>query len=230
MRKTAMIICAAAAVAAGFLMLTCSNPAGGDNPSSAAWTYSTCGSDTLIINHPQYIDTDCDTGTLVSDTTPAYSDTATYTLSANQDTLFVHDGSGTHLLVRQGTGTGIQGTWTMNQMGFDVTLTVGDSTITASMCLADLFMETYGRMIDSLDLAVTVNQASCSSVILTGDSTHEQVTIIYTQSGSNPDNMDADITFQSDNPQHAQTTVYADPASCPNDAPSWFSLFLFYNW
>jgi len=27
-----------------------------------------------------------------------------------------------------------------------------------------------------------------------------------------------------------ETTVYADPASCPNDAPYWFSLFLFSNW
>jgi len=233
MHGRTMTFCAAAAVA-GIFLLTCSTT---DNPPTspegvrATWTYTVDGND-LIISHPADTSTRCaDTG-LVTGFDSAYTDTNWFILSSNNDTLWTEGEftGDTNTLVRNGTGTGIQGQWLMNRGGYDITVEVGSSTITASMCFADLFMGTYGRAIDSLDLNITVNQGSCSSVLLTGNVTHEQVTIIYTQSGNSLDNLDADVTFQSDNPQHAQSTVYANPASCPNKAPDWLTLFFFSNW
>jgi hypothetical protein len=220
-------MCFAAVAAAGLLMVTCSkssSPTGPGSPSTT-WTYTVDGS-TLIVSHPETIETFCQGVTLLSDTTPAYSDTSTYFFSAGQDTMFVVDLSSgdTIVLVRSGAGSGIQGTWTMHDMGIDMTITVGASTITSSVCFSDMFMLIYAIYLSSYD--VSINSSSCSSVTITGNTTGEVVTITGTQTGDSPDNTDFDMTFSSSDPTHASATTYANPTTCPNSGPAWWPAFL----
>ncbi|MBN2189195.1 MAG: hypothetical protein JW699_07060 [Chitinispirillaceae bacterium] len=229
MRITALLFCSAIVCVAGLLMLTCSksdNPTGpGDT--SLTWSYTVSG-DYIIIEHPESIERDCDPD-LVADTTPAYTDSAWIQISAGNDTMRVvpsDDPQDTMVFVRVGTGTGIQGQWVMDEQGFEMTLDVGPSTISASTCLSDMFMAFQGPIIEAM-YDVSVTQASCSSVQLTGNVSGEIVTINFTQSGSTPDDIDADMTFSSSLPAHTPAgTVYANPTSCPNDPPDWLLEFL----
>jgi hypothetical protein len=225
MRHGALLFCSATAIASLFLV-TCSKDSGPTGPGSPSttWTYTASGN-TLIIDHPQSISTQCTGAQWSADTTPAYTDSAVFTLSAGGDTLFSQTNQGTMVLTRIGTGTGIQGQWLTNQYGFDVTIEVGPSTITASTCYADLFMAEQAPYIEA-NYNITVVRQSCSSVLLIGHTTNEQVTITYTQVGDSPDNLDADRTYSSNNTQHAPGTVYVNPASCPNQAPVWVTQFL----
>jgi hypothetical protein len=224
-----MLFCAAI-VCAGLLVLTCSK---NDNPSgpggvNSTWTYTVSGTD-LIVSHPQSIETDCAGSYVTADTTFAYSDTSWFALSVNSDTMFVEGDQGdTMFLTRIGTGTGIQGQWLMSQGDFEATIEVGTQTITASTCFGDIFMAGEALWIE-LSYNITVSQLSCSSVRLTGNTSGEQVTINYTQTGNSPDNMDADITYSSSNAQHAPGTVFANPTTCPNDEPGWLDTFLLEN-
>jgi hypothetical protein len=226
MRKRTMVIITAAAAAAGLFILTCSKdsgPAGPGQPSTT-WTYTVSGN-TIIIDHPQTISTQCYGTQWSADTADAYTDSAVFTLSAGGDTLFSQTDQGIMVLTRIGTGTGIQGQWLTDQYGFDVTIEIGPSTITASTCYADIFMGEEAPLIEA-NYNITVVRQSCSSVLLIGHTTNEQVTITYTQVGDSPDNLDADRTYSSNNAQHAPGTVYANPASCPNQAPGWVAQFL----
>jgi hypothetical protein len=227
MRTTTVVLCAALATA-GALILTCSksnnNPSGPGAPSST-WTYSVSG-DSLTVEHPQTITTHCSGSQWNADTTPPYTETRKFALLAGGNTLMsVGDQADTMYLTRIGSGTGIQGQWLMNEMGVDVTIEIGPSTITASVCFADIFMAEEAAYIEA-DYNITVVRQSCSSVLLVGHTSNEQVTITYTPVGNSPDNLRADETYSSNNPQHAPGTRYADPVSCPNQAPAWVSQFL----
>ena len=214
----------------GLLLLTCSrdsNPTAPGTPSST-WTYTVAGSD-LIINRPQRIDTYCDpTYGLSADTTFAAVDTNWYVLSAGQDTLWVEgdDPGDTTLLVRIGTGTGVQGQWRMIEGDLTATITVTATTITASMCGGDLFMATDGPEIEQ-NFNITVTKISCDAVLLTGNTTQEQVTFTLQPTADSPDRiMEFDATYSSNTPQHATVTRYVDPTTCPNNGPDWLNDFL----
>jgi hypothetical protein len=66
-----------------------------------------------------------------------------------------------------------------------------------------------------------VEEISCSQVRLTGLTTDEVVTITW--------NADDDATYSSSTTGHATGTVYGNPTSCPNEAPDWFTEFLYDN-
>jgi hypothetical protein len=213
MKKAVAVFCMFAAV----FIVTCSkedNPAGpGGGPNSMTMSYTLSGN-MIIISQPQTIESYsyCNGATLVTryDTSEAGSDTSTFALSNNDNTLTI---DGQMILTRVGTGSGVLGQWT----GGGMDISIGPSTITAtessSYPYADDFIE-YDLPNDLGE--ITATKASNTQVILTG-TTGETVTITLSSSSE---------TYSSSNSAHATGTYYSDPVACPNDVPSWYDEFL----
>lgn len=187
-------------------------PNGPDN--SIIVTYTIVGN-LIIVSYPETIYTYsyCDGNQLIveNDTSEAGSDTTSFLL-LNNDNLLVIEGD---TLTRIGTGSGIQGVWSMAGFG---TITIGASTITVSesYSYADMFIEEW----DMFPMAdnVTATKLSENMVQLTGSISGEVVTISWNAAG--------DVTYSSSNSQHATGVVYDNPTACPNDEPEWLLLFL----
>jgi hypothetical protein len=229
MNNRAVIFCAAA-LGAAFLLLTCSkkNPAGPDeegNNNQTVQTYLyTKTLATITVSIPQGIDTTryCDplADTLVTayDTVPAHVKIFPYVISAAGDTLTIYD---TIDFMRSGTGSGLIGSWISISTveDFPIRLAFTDTAVAMTFenvpyCYADDFID-YDWALDSASYAVSLQRVSCTQVRLTGDSTHEVVTITWNNSG--------DKTFSSSDPGHVQHTWYENPASCPNEEnPDWY--------
>jgi hypothetical protein len=216
MKKVAAI----AGLCAALVLVVCdqsNNPAGtgGTGQNSTNYTYTVSG-DTIIVYTPlvTQIRSSCLNNTLVSrlDTLEEASiDTLTFVLTDNGNTLTLDQKA---VLTRVGTGTGIQGTWTA--ISESLTLTIGPSTITSTVTrdYADNFVKVWNRRPPADQ--VTVAKASANLVTLTGTTTGEVVTILWSGAG--------DMTYSSNG--KTTTTVYENPVACPNSPPDWYGAFL----
>jgi hypothetical protein len=74
----------------------------------------------------------------------------------------------------------------------------------------------YG--LDTCSYAVTVVKQGNSAVQLHGKTSGETVTITWNAKG--------DQTYTSSDPTHLAGTYFANPVSCPNSIPAWFTTFL----
>lgn len=217
MKKAVALFCVVAAV----LMVTCAkkdNPTGPGGNAINTMTYTVSG-DKIIVSNPQTIYTECDSNNiLVSDTTHASIDTATFVLSNNNNFMVVkHSDGEIDSLTRVGTGSSIQGQWT-SARGY--TVDIGASTITLTLDYADMLVSEFDYM--SSYVNVTIAKTSSNSVTITGNISHEVVTISINSSTG-------DVTYSSTVSSHAAATVYANPTSCPNDGPAWLEEFFMAN-
>jgi len=230
MHNRAMFFCAVAA-AAGLLLWTCSkksNPAAppDNNGGQTAKTYSyTVVGNTIHVSISESVDTIryCDplADTLVTDyeTTPAYIRIYSYGISGTVLTLILVD---TAVYNRSGTGSGLAGTWiasgAVDNFPERMVFTSDSVAVTiapAAVCYADSDYVRYLWPLDSADYRLTINRTSCSQVQLTGDSTHETVTMTWNASG--------DMTMTGSISGHTAHTWYKNPLSCPNDQyPDWY--------
>lgn len=215
MKKAVAIFCACAVG----LLITCAkkdNPAGpGSGSNSNTYTYSMSGN-TAISSYPQTISVSCDSNNiLVSDTSYAYIDTTTITL-LNNDNLMVskHTDGYSDTLTRVGTGSGVQGEWTNS---YGMTIQVGVNTVTESYNYADMLVVDLSFMTSYYNVSIV--KISSNQVSITGNSSHEVVTITVNSSTG-------DATYSSSVASHAAATEYANPTSCPNDGPAWLEQFL----
>jgi hypothetical protein len=229
MRKRVMFFCAVAA-AASLLLWTCgkkSNPAappddGGQT--TEAYSYTVVGS-TIRVSIPLSVDTSryCDplSDTLVTeyDTTAAYIRLYSFSISG---TILTLTRVATAVYNRSGTGSDLPGTWiaagTVDNFPTQMVFT-GDSVAftmaPAVGCYADSEYVRYLWPLDSTDYRLTINRTSCSQVQLTGDSTHETVTMTWNASG--------DMTVTGSGSGHTAHTWYKKPLSCPNNQyPDWY--------
>jgi hypothetical protein len=151
-----------------------------------------------------------------------------------------------YVFSRIGTGSDITGQW--NLTGYDYELTagtltqierneldaqkaemnasvgqmqvdIGASTITRTYCDADDYMESEAPYLTML-YNISAAKLSCGSVQLTGNISHEVVTLTWDSDGN--------VTYSSSNSQHASKVVYENPSSgqCPNVPPDWYNQFL----
>jgi hypothetical protein len=140
--------------------------------------------------------------------------------------------TGTQVCIRVGAGNGIQGAWsTVFDSVMNGTIQVSATTITlTSICNAQMFMaEDASYLTDSL-FNITTTEVSCNQVTLTGNISKEVVTIFMSQPILDFDYIgEFNTTFTSNNSSHAAFTIYANPATCPNDPQPWFEVFLIEN-
>lgn len=216
------VLCTAAMA---MIMVTCSkksNPTGpGDGSNTMTMTYTMLGSNKIITSQPQSITsyTYCNGNTLATgyDTSDASIDTMGFVISANNDSLIVGSADSAMVFTRVGTGNGIQGQWT----GSVGSIVIGPNTITVTETAsssgdAEMFVEDWNSYPEANN--VTVAQTSPTSVTLTGNSTHEVVTITFSSTGE---------TFTSSIAAHTASTYYYNPTSCPDpDYPTWYEQFL----
>ena len=214
------------------VMWTCSkksNPTGtgdggGGGNTASAYTMSR---DTIIVSHPAYTSWTCNGTDRVIDTTiTAFMDTSVITFSSTGDTMTVVkiNGDTDVVLIRVGTGSGIQGQWQgLVQSSLEATMQIASSTITTSVCMADAYMA-FEAWFDTMSYNITDVKQSCNSVTLTGNTSHEVVTISFGQI-HNLDIGNADMTYTSSNSQHTAFTIYANPTTCPNDYADWITSF-----
>lgn len=214
MRRIVTILgfCAAA------LVVTCSDDSGptgpgGSNPN--VYIYETSGN-AIYLFKPPFIETRCESATLISDTTPAEVDTAGYLLLNNGNFLVIrhHDGE-IQSFTRVGAGTGIQGQWTMQGM----TVQIDDGTVTLIPDWADQFIGEWAAV--ALQANITATKNSSSSVTLTGNTSQEVVTVTFNSVG--------DATYSSTNSLHTTAVDYKNPVSCPNGPPAWTLEFIYAN-
>jgi len=227
MQKRALVVCAAAAAAALSLLLTCSkssNPSGPGEVNSTTtetYSYTTLGGNTIVVSFPQkiYSGSYCNGSAVISyhDTVPAFDDTMFYYFSG--DSLFVGNG---WALIRAGSGSGLTGRWDMvhwDQGGPDM-VDISASTVIATFynCHGTDFMAYNSSYIASHYTHVSVAQLGCNTVRLTGSTTGEVVTLTWDSDGN--------MTYSSSDSLHASKIVYENPATCPNNPPDWYNLFL----
>lgn len=187
-------------------MAACLNnrgPTGPGDSASSVYTYTASGNG-ICISRPLVIETWCNRSTLVSDTIPAHVDTMQYALFNGDSLLILYTSSWGDTLIRIGNGSGIQGQWDRHGM----TVQIDGRTITETHNWADEFMAMWAGW-GSQYYNITAVKVSALSVSLTGNITHEVVTITWNSAG--------DETCTSDNPQHARTVWYRNPTSCPNE-------------
>jgi hypothetical protein len=216
-----------AMICIGVLMVTC-NLVPTDVPNSiSSWTYA-LSHDTLIVSHSAFTATRCDDTGKVTDVAAAYMDTSVVTFSGNGNTMTVVAAAGdtNAVLVRIGSGIGIQGQWQVaSEDSIETTMQITANAITESLCYADAFMAYEAPSYTAPNYSITAAKLSCSSARLTGTTSGEVVTVSFGNVGA-LDNPGADLNFTSSNTAHAPFTIYANPATCPNDYAAWFNAFL----
>jgi len=204
----------------------------GDGGNVKTYNY-TVSVDTIIVSLPQrtdtviYCDPVADTPVTEYTTIPAHDSTLFYRISSGSDTLILYLNTDTSFFSRSGSGSGLMGTWIAtgtvhNNSWAQLVFTDTTVTVTLRTCYAEDFLNNEWAY-DSVDFSVTVKQNSCTSVQLTGDTTHEQVTISWNSSG--------DMTFTSTTTGHATYTWRKKSLVCPNNPyPAWYySDFLYLN-
>jgi len=233
MRKMVMLSCIFA-VSAALMLWTCSkksNPVNGVSSGSVPWAYTT-SHDTIFLADPGTTFSWCDSTVLDTSIQAPTIDTMVYALSGNGDTMWVVQNTGTQVCTRVGAGNGIQGAWsTVFDSVMNGTIQVSATTITlTSICNAQMFMaEDASYLTDSL-FNITTTEVSCNQVTLTGNISKEVVTISLNQPVLDFDYLgEFNTTFSSNNSSHAAFTIYANPATCPNDPQPWFEVFLIEN-
>jgi hypothetical protein len=229
MRKRVAFFCAVTA-AAGLLLWTCgkkSNPAGpppDDGKTAATYSYIIIGN-TIRVSIPERVDTTrycapvADTLVTTYNTTAAHFMLYSYNISSNILTLVRIN---TAVYDRSGTGTGIIGSWIVASAvtDFPTQMVFTDDSVAVTMaptaeCYADSEYVRYLWPLDSADYRLTINRTSCSQVQLTGDSTHETVTMTWNASG--------DMTMTGSISGHTAHTWYKNPLVCPNNQyPDWY--------
>jgi hypothetical protein len=153
------------------------------------------------------------------DTTTAYIRIYSFGISGTTLTFIRVD---TAVYNRSGSGSGLPGTWiatdTVENLPVQMVFTEDSVAFTmapAAECYADSEYVRYLWPLDSADYRLTINRTSCSQVQLTGDSTHETVTMTWNASG--------DMTMTGSISGHTAHTWYKNPLSCPNDQyPDWY--------
>ena len=137
------------------------------------------------------------------------------------------------LLSRNGTGGGLEGTWTLEgARGFDgkfyepspllgtQTVTFKDSTlsIAASKPQAELELAILGALV-TLDPNLSVDVLNDSTLFFAGKRTSETVTVFFYGYHT--------VQYISSNRSNPVHTFYTNPESCPNEpAPEWFYDFI----
>ena len=220
MKKAVTIFCICAAVC----MLTCSKdgnpsgPGGGSADNTMTVNYS-ISSNMITISIPAqtYTYHYCNGDSLKTETNTdtAQTQTTPYLLLNSDNLLVITDQNGLDSLTRVGTGMGVQGQWT----GSDgASYNVGVSTITMTIVnnyYADDFIMSWN--VGGQTSHITVTKVSDFQVTLKGNMTQELVTVTFNSAG--------DATYTSSNTANTAKVVYSDPASCPNDPPTWLTTF-----
>jgi hypothetical protein len=187
--------------------------------------YSYCNNDSLVMNR---------------DTIKESTDTNLFSLSANGDTLvmiytylsYFYDSTfsidstidtNKGILIRSGTGSNIQGTWTSPDTGYfdkGITFIISSNTITMyndqSFCYADSYLE--WAYLDTTFIAITTKKVSCELIQFTGNLTGETVTLSW--------DSNRNITYSSNVAAHTSGTVFENPMQCPNIPPDWYGRFI----
>jgi hypothetical protein len=242
MRKVMTISCIFA-MSAGLMLCNKTSNSVGSGGAEIAWSYITKPNDTIIMTDPGTTFTWCDSANPnqrdTSIQAPA-KDTMLYTLSGNTMVVMDQYGDTQAVCTRSGTGSGMVGTWNTvfyqgSDNGMNVTMNgtiqVTASTFTlTSVCNAHLFMAEEGSFYSEPEFNITDTEVSCSQVRMTGNTSKEVVTASFSQPVLDFDYIgDCNITFTSSNARHAAFTLYADPATCPNEMQAWFDTFLIAN-
>jgi len=198
------------------------------NQAQEGYPYTVSGN-TMTVYRPEEIGSwsYCSGGypdTLVTQYDTSYADTMVFTYNVSGNTLTLDMGGGQPAtLTRVGSGTGLIGSWTPNDTGYDLpdTLIFTATTVYGSGnndCNASEWIN-YQWPGYSAGFNGTAVELSCTQVLITGNTTGEQVGITWNSNG--------DMTYTSTEGTHDSHTWYENPTLCPNPwQPSWWWTFI----